>query len=201
MIGLLFLIQAVATSAEPCAPGVYLQGSAPELLTPVPELLTDHRKVSGLVGFALLGGFTTLKVKTVLPGKAAGVRARGPRPAFIFCAAHQDAAEGAGASMAYVGVSATALSPREFRLVRFDVQGDQREVPLSAASITGPKAGAVQQSTVRFEAEELSPGRYRVVPREDLAPGQYGFLKTAGNTTAANSKKTPAERVFDFAVE
>jgi hypothetical protein len=202
MIGLLLLVQAATAPAAACAPGVYLESNAPEALIPVPERLTDHRKMSGLLGYALLGGFTTLKVKTVLPGKTATVRTRAPRPAFIFCSPDVKPAESAsGGQMGYVGVSAPGLSPREFRLVRFDVEGDQREVPLSAMSITGPKAGAVQKSTVRFETVELSPGRFRIVPTEDLTAGEYGFLKTVGNTTAANGKKAAPERVFDFAVE
>jgi hypothetical protein len=202
MIAFLLLLQAAAAPVESCAPGVYLEGSAAEAPTPIPERLTDHRKMSGVIGFALLGGFTPLKVKTVLPGKAAAVRTRAQRPAFIFCAPQEPAAEPApGGQMGYVGASAPGYSPREFRLVRFDVEGDQREVPLSAMSVTGPKAGAVQKSTVRFDATEIAPGQFRVVPAEDLEAGEYGFLKTVGNTTAANGKKAAPERVFDFAVE
>ena len=202
MISFLLLIQAAAAPAASCAPGIYLEAGAPEELTPIPERLTDHRKVSGLLGYALLGGLTTLKVKTVLPGNAATVRTHASRPAFIFCSPKEQTAEAAsGDQMGYVGVSAPGYSPREFRLVRFDVERDQREVPLSAMSITGPKVGAVQKATVRFETTEIAPGRFRVVPTDDLAAGEYGFLKTVGNTTAANGKKAAPERVFDFAVE
>jgi hypothetical protein len=202
MIALLLLLQAAPAPTEACAPGVYLEGGVAEAPTPIHEKLTDHRKMSGIVGFALLGGFTPLKVKTVLPGKAAAVRTHAQRPAFIFCEPPEPAAEPEpGGQMGYVGVSAAGYSPLEFRLVRFDVEGDQREVPLSAMSVTGPKAGAVQNATVRFEATEIAPGQFRVVPAADLAAGEYGFLKTSGNTPAANGKKAPPERVFDFAVE
>lgn len=200
MIGFMLLLQAAAAMA-PCPAGVYLEGGSPDALTPVPERLTDHRKISGLIGYALLGGLTTLKVKTVLPGKSASVKASARRPSFIFCSPPEAAAPTGGEAMGYVGVSAPAFSPREFRLIRFDVEGEQREVPLSAMSITGPKAGAVQRSTVRFKSEELAPGRFRIVPNDDLAAGEYGFLRTVGNTSLANGKKAASERVFDFAVE
>lgn len=205
----LFLAALQAEAAAPaqavadCAPGVYVASGVPETLTLVPEQVTSHRKVGGMPAFMLLGGFTSMTIKTVLPGKAAMVRATSARPRFVFCFAAPEPAkdEPEGGAMAYVGASTPATSPREFRLVRFDVAGDQREAPLSGMSVTGPKTGAVNKSTIRFDVEEVAPGRHVVTPRQDLAPGEYGFLKTTGNINAHNTKKTPPERVFDFAVD
>ena len=156
-----------------------------------------------MVGFMLLGGMTSLKVKTVLPGKAAAVRMKAARPSFLFCFEVREPAGEADddGGMSYVGTSAQAASPREYRLVRFDVEGDQREVVLAANSVTGPKTGDIEKSNVRFEIKDVAPGQYLVTPQKDLAPGEYGFLKTAGNITAANGKRAPAERVLDFAID
>lgn len=205
MIALALLLQAAVAEPTPpsCDPGAYLDAAQPEARTRLTERMTDHRKISGMVGFMLLGGMTSLKVKTVLPGKAAAVRTALVRPRFLFCYEAQESSEGAAddGGMRYVGTSAQAMSPHEYRLVRFDIEGDQREVVLAANSVTGPKTGDIEKSTVRFEVREVAPGQYLVTPQKDLAPGEYGFLKTAGNITAANGKRAPAERVLDFAVE
>lgn len=198
MIVLALILQAAA--ALECAPGLHLEGAA-GALTPIADQLTDHRKMSNLLGYALLGGMSTMKVKTVLPGRSAAIRTRAVRPTFLLCAnAGQPEASSASGGMGYVGPSVRATVPSELRLVRFDVTGSQREVPLSAVSITGPKTGAVDKSTVRFSVEELSPGRYRMTPQQDLVAGEYAFMKTVGNT-AMVGKKAAQERVYDFAVD
>lgn len=198
MIELVLMLQAMTTAPVPCEPGVYVERDGGEL-APLAEHLTDHRKVSGMLGYVLLHGFGNMTVKAVMAGKGAGVKTKGPRPVFVFCAPDEPATAEGG--MDYVGASAPGLLPHQFRLVRFDVQGDQREVPLSAANVTGAKGAAVRQSTIRVLVDEVLPGRFRVAPQEDLVPGEYGFLKTVGNTTAFNGKKAAPERVFDFAVE
>lgn len=198
MIALALTLQAVAPAE--CAPGVHLV-TADGSLQPLADQQTSHRKMAGLLGYALLGGMTSLKVKTVLPGKAAATRVPPGRPVFLLCAAAVEAQPTQGGGMGYVGPSVRATAPSELRLVRFDVAGDQREVPLSAMSITGPKTGAIEKTTVRFSAEELGPGRYRMTPQQDLTAGEYGFMKTVGNTTMEGGKKAAQERVYDFAVD
>lgn len=198
MIAVALALQA-AIPAD-CPPGVHLQGDT-ATLAPLADRLTDHRKVTNMLGYALLGGLSALKVKTVLSGKAAATRTRLVRPSFLLCAEVAEALPTAAGGMGYVGPSARASAPSQLRLVRFDVAGDQREVPISAMSITGPKTGAIDKATVRFSVEELGPGRYRMTPQQDLTPGEYGFMKTVGNTSMAGGKKAAQERVYDFAVD
>lgn len=198
MIALALALQ-VAAPAQ-CPPGVHLL-AADGSLKPLADQLTSHRKMAGVLGYALLGGMTALKVKTVLPGKAAATRMAPGRPDFLLCADVVEAQPTQAGGMGYVGPSVRATAPSELRLVRFDVAGDQREVPLSAMSITGPKTGAIEKTTVRFSVEELVPGRYRMTPQQDLTPGEYGFMKTVGNTGMAGGKKAAQERVYDFAVD
>lgn len=198
MIGLALALQAAAPAH--CVPGVHLI-AADGALSPLADQLTSHRKVTNMLGYALLGGMSALKVKAVLPGKGATTRIRPGRPSFLLCAEAVDAQPTQAGGMGYVGPSVRASAPAELRLVRFDVAGDQREVPLSAMSITGPKTGAVDKSIVRFSVEELGPGRYRMTPQQDLAAGEYGFMRTVGNTGMAGGKKAAQERVYDFAVD
>ncbi len=198
MIALALVLQAAAPAE--CAVGVHLE-TIEGANVALPDRLTDHRKVTNLLGYALLGGMSALKVKTVLPGKAATIRTRAARPTFLLCSEVAEAQPTAAGGMGYVGPSARASAPRELRLVRFEVAGDQREVPLSAVSITGQKTGAIDRSTVRFSVEELGSGRYRMTPQQDLTPGEYGFMKTVGNTSMAGGKKAAQERVYDFAID
>lgn len=198
MIALALALQA-SVPAE-CPPGVHLL-SGDGVLSPLADQLTSHRKMGNVLGYALLGGMTSLKVKTVLPGKAAATRVQSRRPAFLLCAEAAEAEPTTAGGMGYVGPSVRATAPGQLRLVRFDVAGDQREVPISAMSITGPKTGAIDKTTVRFSVEELGPGRYRMTPQRDLTPGEYGFMKTVGNTSIAGGKKAAQERVYDFAVD
>lgn len=194
-----------ASAEPPCSPGFHLNNG--ETVQPIAEKLTDHRKIGNLVGASFFGGLLAgpMTVKTVLNGPAAEVRTKTARPSFLFCAQASDAASsGAGRSgegMGYVGTRAVAESPREFRLVRFDAKGKQREVVLSAAGVFVDQGKAALKTIVRFDVEEIGAGRYRVTPMQDLTAGEYGFLRTTGNTTAANGKRAAPEHVYDFAVE
>ncbi len=190
--------------AAACPPGVYLiegaEGS--QSLLPIEAAFADRRKLTGLLGYALTGGLASLKVKTVLLGAAAKVRSVQVRPTFQFCfePPAASATEMAG-SMGYVGVGAGAKSPHEYRLIRFETPGKNREVALSETNIGGPKSGAMAKVSVRFATVSVAPGIYRVTPHGDLAPGEYGFLHAAGSAALGTAPSTaPTERVYDFAV-
>jgi len=180
-----------------CAPGVHAIASDDTLLA-LPLVKASHRKVAGMLGGMLLGpvGGNKMKVKTVVPGAAAATRLTVARPAFRFCFAAPAAAS--GASSDYVGVT-KGVSPRDYQLVRFDVQGDQRQLTLAAfGGFSGPE-GKVSQSAIPFTTEEVAPGQYRVTPARDLEPGQYGFLSIVVAPASAR-KKDVQETVYDFAV-
>jgi hypothetical protein len=206
MITIVALALAQAAAPEPgCAPGFHLvEGDAAP--RPIAEKLTDHRKMGNLIGASLFGGMLggPMTVKTVLTGPSAAVRTKAGRPSFLFCTTVADEADAPaeGGAMAYVGTAkAEADSPRAFRLVRFDAGSKQREAVLTGVGTFNDPAKAAMKAVVRFEVEELGPGQYRVTPLENLAPGEYGFMRTAGNTTMVNGKKAVPERVFDFAVD
>jgi hypothetical protein len=205
MIGALGLLLAQAVEQPACSPGFHLLGGeAPPRA--IAEKLTDHRKMGNLIGASLFGGVLggPMTVKTVLNGASAEVRTKAARPSFLFCAAPSpDGGQPAqGEGMAYVGAAKEAAeSPRAFRLVRFDAGSKQREVVLTGVGVWNDPAKAALKAVVRFDVEEVGPGQFRVTPLQDLGRGEYGFMRTAGNTTMANGKKAMPERVFDFAVE
>ena len=110
-----------AASAEiTCQAGVYLLekgGSSSAGYVSIAESLMQHRKVTGMIGFALTGGLAGMKIKSVLPGALAKVRTIQKRPEFRFCferpAASDDSAQ---SGSTYVGQSKAAFSPGDFRL-------------------------------------------------------------------------------------
>ncbi|MFO1239467.1 MAG: hypothetical protein U1E64_03855 [Sphingomonadaceae bacterium] len=194
-----------AASAEiTCQAGVYLLekgGSSSAGYVSIAESLMQHRKVTGMIGFALTGGLAGMKIKSVLPGALAKVRTIQKRPEFRFCferpAASDDSAQ---SGSTYVGQSKAAFSPGDFRLVRFEKAKDQRELAVSKSHFGG-MSGALSDSSIRFVIVEESPGVFRVTPNEDLTPGEYGFFHGVGNGYPNPRERNPVERVFDFAVE
>jgi len=180
-----------------CAPGVYVVAKDGELIA-LPLAKADHRKVTGMGGAILLGPFggNKLKIKTVLAGAAAATKLADARPAFQFCFPVRGAE--AGTSSDYVGVTST-VSPRDYRLVRFEQADDQRELTLSSAGGFGGAKEQISKSAVPFQAEEVAPGRYRVTLSRDLPPGQYGFLYALSALVSARQKDVQ-EQVYDFAV-
>ena len=189
------LLALALVAAEPaCAPGVYVStdAGAPAALT---ETAADHRRVANLAGAMLLGPFGggKMKVKTVLAGASATVKVRGPRPTFRFCLAVTEAVAGSG----YVG--GTAMTPADYKLVRFEQGGDDRSLALTAVGGFGGPKGQLGKSMVAVRTTQVAPGVYDIVPTADLPPGEYGFLRAVVAPTSAR-KKDATERVYDFAV-
>ena len=46
-----------------------------------------------------------------------------------------------------------------------------------------------------FTYEKLAPGVYKVTPKEDLAPGEYGFYNGGGAGPSGGAK------IFDFGIK
>lgn len=192
MSGLLLAAALLGADPVACAPGVYLE-AADGALTPLAATAADRRKVAGLGGAMFLGG--RLKVKTVIPGARAATRVHAARPRFRFCFTVTAAVAGSD----YVGATASS-SPADYRLVRLEAGGSERELLLSRAGGFGGTAGAVSESAVRVRAVEMGPGQFRVELSADLAPGEYGFLTGVAKAASAR-KKDVTEQVFDFGVD
>lgn len=187
-----------AQEAGTCTPGAYAVATD-GTLTPMTLTQAHHRKVSGMLGAALLGpiGGNKMKVKTVLDGPGAVIRVSGPRPTFRFC--FTSARPATGDEGDYVGATPGAVSTADFRLVRLERRGRQRELALTAVGGFGGPKDELGRSTIAFDVASAGANQVTVRPREDLPPGEYGFLGAVTNSGTAAGKR-PAEEVYDFAV-
>lgn len=194
-----------------CKPGVYLVRSSnvsPSLL-PIAENFTDHRKLGNLFGGMLMPGFSSMKIQAILLGARANVRTNAPKQQFKFCfppatPLTQNSSDGGSA---YVGTSRTALSPKEYSLVRFEMKDDSRSLSVGKVKTAGI-LGVIADSAVRFSVTQENASVFYVTPDQALPPGEYGFFHTAAGASASLNNKIKGkgkgkirERVFDFGID
>jgi hypothetical protein len=90
-----------------------------------------------------------------------------------------------------------ATSPNEYTLAQFEVaeKDNQRSLVMSSLNAyTGGQRGTEGKAVRSFDFQKLSPGIYKVSPKQDLADGEYGFFY--GGTT----RDTTGGKVFDFGI-
>ena len=189
--------QAEAVPAAECAPGVYLltqaNGGERRLLT---ERTTSHRRMGNVLKGMLFGGFSNIESRAVVEGARAETRLTNRRPAFLFCdVVIPETASAAAGGMGYVG-GQRATRPANVRLVRFDVEDDRRDYPLSA--LNGRKSA---RYFFPFTVRNVGPGMREVTPIAELPPGEYGFVSLTKGDEFALGDDAPKDRVIDFAVD
>ncbi len=196
-----------AAPAPACEQGIYLLRNPEDAASAeqIAMVLTDGRKVGGLGAFMLTGGLAGgLKVKTIVKGPAAPVRLTATNPVFRFCfdLPEQSAAEDDGTGTAYVGGRRSAVSPRDYTLVRFETKNKKnRELAVSKTSLAGV-AGAVSDSAIRVRITEVSAGVFNVTPMAALQPGEYGFIRpVGGGAIAVPATGNAMEQVFGFGID
>jgi hypothetical protein len=170
----------------PHAPGIYYfqQAANASHLVELEEAPPD---AGALGGRSSRGGFPGIKSGSMIYGGQARVRVAGARPVFYFYfpTLESDAST--------FGVANDALrhtaTPNGFVLVRLRKSKSLREIPVKGS-------GAVEEKdTVAFDYEKTAIGIFKVQPKSDLGPGEYGFLyggvlRAAGQTW-----------LFDFGID
>lgn len=178
----------------PHAPGIYLldpRGAG--RMTRIDATISNQLKTSNLWGYALTSGISSLKVKAVIPNATARVRTVNRRPIFYFY--FNQTGLLAGINEFSASFAATATSPNEFSLVRFDSKKDRREASVASLNLLrGMKSGISDKARVEFTYEDIAPGVFKVTPNTDLAPGEYGFLYSISAQAGSTA------RIFDFSV-
>ena len=123
---------------------------------------------------ALLGGMAGRGGRpswsSVIIGSTAQLRLTELRPSFFFYF-HTGNANAGGS----IGIFQSASSPTEFVLVHLTSKKNEREIPTAGVSIAG-SASVRPKEAVAFGYEKVAPGIYKITPREDVKPGEYGFL-------------------------
>lgn len=140
---------------------------------------------TGVAFFAQFG--ETMKNRAVIRGAHAEFEVTNRKPVFYFY--FERTSSGLGQSQNI------ATSPNEYTLSQFEVneQTGNRSLVMSQMNVfAGGEHGADSKSVRAFSYQKLSPGVYKVTPKEDLANGEFGFFY-GGNTGGG--------KVFDFGVK
>lgn len=175
-------------SPDPMVPhpsGIYLSGV--EKMTRIESTTTRQARTSGMLGAALTGGLSGMRVKAAINGAVANVSTVEKAPTFYFY--FDQEAQGLGAA------GGAVTSPNEFSLIRFEKKKDKREAVVGSVGIGGTKAGLRDKDQIDFKIDQISPGVYKIVPTGTLLPGEYGFI-----SGAIGSGANATFRVFDFTV-
>jgi hypothetical protein len=173
--------------SSPHAPGIYYLRSGPagQTMTELQPTASSGERTGGMFKMAMTGGIAKAKYKMSIPGREASLRVQEPRPTFYFYFATTAGAMGQGPT-----------SPNDFSLVKLDKKKDRREVVVGRAGITGVSSGVSSDAAVAFDAESVSAGIYKVVPKEDLKPGEYAFFFA----TSAQTMGLTGGKLFDFGI-
>jgi hypothetical protein len=184
--------------AVPHATGVYLlTNDAQPRMTRVNATVSNQSKTGGIIGYALTGGIASASVKASIQNETSRTHTSSKRPVvyFFFDEANAD---GRISSTWTSGDGGTVQSPSEFTLVRLVKKDGRREARVGSFNIGGAKAGVMDKDRIAFDYEQVRPGVFKVMPNNDLLPGEYGFLYAlkagAGMTVAAGA------RIFDFTI-
>jgi len=131
--------------------------------------------------------------RLIVPQPSAQAASRGPRPVFTF----QFDPSGRHASDFGEVSGDVAQSPAEFSLVRFRVDGGNRQVTVGRVQPYVAITGIDPKNTLPFTVTELGAGAFRVTMPQDLAPGQYGFVMMGER----ERRKGTVFRIYDFGVD
>lgn len=189
-------------SPDPQVPhpsGVYLMDdkSSERRMQRIDATISNQAKTGGIFGYALTGGIASISVKASVQNESARVKASVARPTFYFFFDESNPSIAQSSSAWAAGSAATVTSPNEFTLIRLTKKQGRREARVGSMNIGGAKTGVMDKDRLAFDYELVRPGVYKVQPRMDLNPGEYGFIFSiqGGGTAGAMTAK-----IFDFSV-
>ena len=171
------------------SPGIYLAdgataGARLTMLRPAAQSSTKRVGVGSVVFPFVL--------KLIVPGPGAQLASASARPLFYF---YFDPGARHVADFGEV-VSQAAQSPGEFSLVRFRVDGGNRQVPIGRVQPYVEIRGIDPKNTLPFTITELGNGGFRVEPAQPLEPGEYGFVLLGERERRGGT----LFRIYDFSV-
>jgi hypothetical protein len=132
----------------------------------------------------------TAKNKGVLRSPHAVIQSANPRPTFYFY--FDNSSRQTGPDMFY------GSSPNEFVLASFDVneKANIRTLVIAQANnYSGEQIGPEDKALRPFQFEKVGPGVYKVIPRDTLGIGEYGFSYASKGSGMGHIMDG---KVFDF---
>jgi hypothetical protein len=188
------------TDISPMTPhpsGLYLIDTPANRLDRIDPTVSNQAKTGGLFGYALTMGLASMSIKVSISGASARVVSPSATPSFYFFFDASNPATANISSSWAAGSAQTVSSPSEFTLIRLMQKSDRREARVGSLNIAGAKSGVMDHDRIPFDYQMVREGVYQVTPKQQLEPGQYGFIYaiagggTGGATTA---------RIFDFSI-
>lgn len=169
-------------------PGIYLFENGK--LTMIEPTIYSGTK-SSFLGTALTYGIKKAKIRAVVRGKSANLRVASARPEFYFVFSREYGNSGAVMAGSFYGYGAT--SPAEFMMIEMKVKENSREAIIGEANAFSASTGTPDKYIREFSFEKIKPGVFKVVPKIDLAVGEYCFYYAGAGGAAS--------KVFDFGVK
>lgn len=191
-----------AKSPDPNLPhpaGVYLLSDwldTPEM-TKINYTVSNQVKTGGFLGAALTGGIASTSLKAVIPNDSALIDSKSKKPVFYMFFDESNPSNNVNASSWSSGDAAIVTSPSEFTLISLNVKKGKREAKVGKFNFTGAKTGVLDKDQLAFDYEEIRRGVYKVTTREELKPGEYGFIFAISGDSG---RGVASARVFDFTV-
>ncbi len=90
---------------------------------------------------------------------------------------------------------ASATSPNEFALVKFDERKDSRDMAVGTGNAYGSSLGIPNKIKVDYDYSQEAEGVYKVTFKEPLRKGEYCFIYASSTPTRYSNDK-----VFDFGI-
>jgi len=181
--------------------GIYLfeeKDGRKQLLQLEPSI-SSQSKSGGFFTSAMTYGIAKVKSKAVLASQNARLQINNAKPVFYF----YFEVKNSGLSNSGNVYASSSTSPNEFVLVKMDEKKNGRELVVGQFNAFGSQSGTLDKYARPFDYEKLAPGVFKVMPRADLADGEYGFFY-GGSTPIATYGYLGAgasPKIFDFGIK
>jgi hypothetical protein len=171
-------------------PGIYLMEKT-ALAEMNPSVFQGTK--ANFLGTALTYGLKKTKMRAVVRGASANTVTSASRPEFYFY--FDKSLSNPGYAMAGF-LAFGASSPAEFTMVRMEQKKNTREAVLGEFNAYTSSTGAQDKDIVEFSFEKIRPGVFKVIPKTDLAAGEYCFY-FAGTPAGLGFA---GGKIFDFSI-
>jgi hypothetical protein len=149
----------------------------------------------GMFTSAMTYGIKKVKMKAVIPGARASIRASDPNLEFYFYFDEKAAGLGKG----YFGGNLS--SPNQFALIKLAVLKSSRQTTTAEFGAFGTSSGTNAKSMIEFRSERIRSGIYKVVMNQPLQAGEYCFLASTAGLGPYGAGSAGASDLFDFGVD
>ena len=169
--------------------GIYYKSTSGEYQEIEPSVLSNTKSNNAAQLF--ISGLINSKVKASLSDKQSStvIYESVPTLLFVFDTSVKNNLSNENSSW-----FANVRSPKEFLLVKLDVNKNSREITIGKGNAVSSDIGIDDKSIVHFTSKKISKGVYEVVPDSPFFPGEYCLMFAQGVKQGQSSK------VFDFSI-